>query len=178
MVLAVLAGIAAAAAAAVPMPPPSRLSYAATALASVGLQVPHIAHARRSKKRETAKPVAPSGPQSEMARTLLKQGKKAQQMGDGAGAMSYFDKTVQVAVAAGDGASAARAHGAAGRMLLSVGQGEQAVERFGQAVAADPTYSAGYLNLAHAHLTNGDHRRGQSAGSKRIRATHAFGSPT
>jgi len=106
-----------------------------------------------------------SGPQSAAAKALLKQGKDAQRLGDGEGAMSYFERAVEVAMADGDAGSAARAHGAAGRLLLSVGQGNKAVERLGQAVAADPTYSAGHLNLAHAHLTNGNHRRGQIASS-------------
>jgi tetratricopeptide (TPR) repeat protein len=109
----------------------------------------------------------PSGPQSVAAKALLKQGKDAQRLGDGARAMSYFEQAVEAATADGDAGSAARAHGAAGRLLLSVGDGSQAVERLGQAVAADPTYSAGHLNLAHAHLTNGDHRRGQIASSTR-----------
>eukprot|EP01043_Picozoa_sp_COSAG02_P063334 COSAG02_NODE_8948_length_2387_cov_5.377622_2_plen_93_part_01 len=83
---------------------------------------------------------SPFGPQSAAAKALLKQGKDAQRLGDGKRAMSYFEQAVDVAMAAGDAGSAARAHGAAGRFLLSVGQGSQAVQRLGQAVAADPTY--------------------------------------
>lgn len=118
------------------------------------------AQARRSTKKKAAPPPPPKGPQSASANALLKQGKDAQRQGDGARAMGHFDQAAQAAESDGDKGTAARAHGAAGRLLLSVNQGEQAVERLGMAVAMDPSYSAGHLNLAHAHLTNGDHRRG------------------
>ena len=159
LLLAVLVGSAAQASA----PSASRLPFVAAALSSVTVQLLHV-DARRNKNRPVAKATQPSSsPQSVAAKALLKQGKDAQRLGDGARAMSLFEQAAEVAKADGDGGSAARAHGAAGRLLLSVGQGKQAAERLGHAVAADPTYSAGHLNLAHAHLTNGDHRRGQIA---------------
>lgn len=160
LLLAVIVGSAAVASA----PSASRLPFVAATLSSVTVQLLHV-DARRNKNRPVAKAPAPpsSSSKSVAAKSLLKQGKDAQRLGDGARAMSLFEQAVVVAVADGDGGSAARAHGAAGRLLLSVGQGKQAAERLGQAVAADPTYSAGHLNLAHAHLTNGDLRRGKIA---------------
>jgi tetratricopeptide (TPR) repeat protein len=165
MLLMAIAAAAVGSPAAVAQSTSRRLTFAAAALGSVGLQhrLP-AADARRSKKAPPKKKAAaPLGVQSAAAKALLKQGKDAQRMGDGARALAHFDQATDAALADGDSATAARAHGAAGRLLLSVGEGGQAVERLGQAVAADPSYSAGHLNLAHAHLTNGDHRRGQSA---------------
>jgi|EP01046_Picozoa_sp_COSAG06_P044793 hypothetical protein len=164
MLLMAIAAAAVGSPAAVAQSTSRRLTFAAAALGSVGLQhrLP-AADARRSKKAPPKKKAAaPLGVQSAAAKALLKQGKDAQRMGS-ARALAHFDQATDAALADGDSATAARAHGAAGRLLLSVGEGGQAVERLGQAVAADPSYSAGHLNLAHAHLTNGDHRRGQSA---------------
>eukprot|EP01045_Picozoa_sp_COSAG04_P018385 COSAG04_NODE_1698_length_5893_cov_5.841388_3_plen_239_part_00 len=124
--------------------------------------LPLLAGARRSKKKPppARQPSAPSHPQSAAARDQLRLGKSAESTGDPGAAMGAYDRAVELGTADGDVGAVARAHGAAGRLLLGVGAGKDAAARFAQAIAADGTYAAGHLNLAHAHLTVGEHRRG------------------
>ena len=124
--------------------------------------LPLLTGARRSKKKPppARQPSAPSQPQSAAARDQLRLGKSAESTGDPGAAMGAYDRAVELGTADGDVGAVARAHGAAGRLLLGVGAGKDAAARFAQAIAADGTYAAGHLNLAHAHLTVGEHRRG------------------
>lgn len=146
-----------------------RTSWGALGLPGLGVAVtgsiahlPLLAGARRSKKKPppARQPSAPSQPQSAAARDQLRLGKSAESTGDPGAAMGAYDRAVELGTADGDVGAVARAHGAAGRLLLGVGAGKDAAARFAQAIAADGTYAAGHLNLAHAHLTVGEHRRG------------------
>jgi tetratricopeptide (TPR) repeat protein len=137
---------------------------------------PALARKRRGRGRSKHREAEPGSQQKQehgrrqagdgsAAMEALRAGKVAQRGGDARGALAAYDRAAALAEAAAAGggegtqAVAARAHAAAGGLMLQLGAAG-AERRLQLAVAADPTYGVAQLNLAHAHLQLGHHRRG------------------
>ena len=123
------------------------------------------ADARKAKRKGRAAAVgapATTGAAGVTAAEWLARAKVAQQAGDARAALGAFDQAAGAAGAA-DPAIAAKAHARAATLLLQLGQGGAAIERFEQSLQAKPDYTNARINLAHAHLQLQDHRQGLAA---------------